>query len=215
MEIDEASLLQDESNQNYEYKRVNDEMMKALKAIKILDLESRYNVQIIGHTDSIGSLIYNQSLSEKRCVTVKEFLIKLRKGAWVFQIQGNSFKIPIAPNALDLERAKNRRCEIKFEKINPSWEMPVQVFSINNFQSCTLITKNGCKILVDPGSFKVEDNDTVRILISEYNDPIDFIGGGFPMSFSKEGNLNLYRSEQMMKVEAFVKEKPFYFARCP
>ncbi len=40
MEIDEASLLQDESNQNYEYKRVNDEMMKALKAIKILDLES-------------------------------------------------------------------------------------------------------------------------------------------------------------------------------
>jgi len=65
-----------------------------------------------GHADAIGSVKYNQKLSEKRANTVKEYLVK--KGVNEAQITAEGFgKLkPVAPNKTAKDRTKNRRVEI-------------------------------------------------------------------------------------------------------
>ncbi|GAA4404926.1 membrane protein [Advenella faeciporci] len=75
-----------------------------------LNLES---VIAVGHTDSIGTVQYNQGLSERRAAAVKNYLIS--KGVPADQIiaSGKGESDPIASNATREGRAKNRRVEIE------------------------------------------------------------------------------------------------------
>jgi OOP family OmpA-OmpF porin len=67
----------------------------------------------VGHTDSIGTVEYNQKLSERRANTVKEYLVS--KGIEKNRIytEGKGEKDPIATNSTAEGRAKNRRVEIE------------------------------------------------------------------------------------------------------
>ncbi|TSA28437.1 MAG: OmpA family protein [Ignavibacteriales bacterium] len=69
-------------------------------------------VTLGGHADAIGSVKYNQKLSEKRANIVKEYLVK--KGVNEAQITAEGFgKLkPVALNKTTKDRAKNRRVEI-------------------------------------------------------------------------------------------------------
>jgi len=77
------------------------------------------NIEIVGHTDSMGSEEYNQNLSEKRADSVASYLVV--KGIPFDKIQkwGDGESTPISPNDTKIGRAKNRRVEItitRFEK---------------------------------------------------------------------------------------------------
>ena len=67
----------------------------------------------VGHTDNIGTMAYNQKLSERRANAVKEYLVT--KGIEKNRIytEGKSFKQPVASNSTAEGRAKNRRTEIE------------------------------------------------------------------------------------------------------
>jgi len=67
----------------------------------------------VGHTDNIGTMEYNQKLSERRANAVKDYLVS--KGIEKNRIytEGKSFKQPIASNSTAEGRAKNRRTEIE------------------------------------------------------------------------------------------------------
>ena len=67
----------------------------------------------VGHTDNIGTMAYNQKLSERRANAVKDYLVS--KGIEKNRIytEGKSFKQPIASNKTAEGRAKNRRTEIE------------------------------------------------------------------------------------------------------
>lgn len=67
----------------------------------------------VGHTDNIGTMAYNQKLSERRANAVKDYLVS--KGIEKNRIytEGKSFKQPIASNSTAEGRAKNRRTEIE------------------------------------------------------------------------------------------------------
>ncbi len=52
-------------------------------------------VVVTGHTDRIGSLAYNQGLSERRAVVVKDFLIKRGVDQKLIFWEGKAFKQPI------------------------------------------------------------------------------------------------------------------------
>jgi OOP family OmpA-OmpF porin len=67
----------------------------------------------IGHTDAIGGDAYNQALSVRRAEAVKAYLVS--KGIEPNRIytEGKGKKQPIASNATDAGRAKNRRTEIE------------------------------------------------------------------------------------------------------
>jgi len=67
----------------------------------------------IGHTDAVGGDAYNQSLSVRRAEAVKAYLVS--KGIEPNRIytEGKGKTQPIASNATDAGRAKNRRTEIE------------------------------------------------------------------------------------------------------
>ncbi len=86
------------------------QLIKELKNIKIKE------IIIEGHTDSIGSEVYNLKLSKKRAEAVANFLIQNRFPENKIKIIGYGEKKPIASNKTEIGRAKNRRVEIKIIK---------------------------------------------------------------------------------------------------
>ena len=70
------------------------------------------NVTVIGHTDSSGSLNYNQTLSEHRAGGVANTLIAGGVAPARLTVLGQGATRPIAPNDTAEGRASNRRVEI-------------------------------------------------------------------------------------------------------
>ncbi len=83
-------------------------------AIEVLNTYGDMKIQIEGHTDYKGSDSYNQILSEKRCNSVKEYLLK--KGfdpKRIVKVIGYGESKPIDTNETDEGRAHNRRVEFR------------------------------------------------------------------------------------------------------
>ena len=70
-------------------------------------------LQISGHTDSIGTTKDNQSLSERRAKSVLEYFTDNDLPESRFKPVGFGAKRPVATNANEAGRAKNRRTEFK------------------------------------------------------------------------------------------------------
>ncbi len=70
-------------------------------------------IDVYGHTDSTGSDVYNQTLSENRARTVAGYLQSRGVPAARIRSQGFGETMPIASNDTEDGRAKNRRVEIK------------------------------------------------------------------------------------------------------
>jgi outer membrane protein OmpA-like peptidoglycan-associated protein len=69
-------------------------------------------VQVIGHTDNVGSTEYNQGLSERRAATVAAILTSNGVAGWRVQTAGRGYHQPVASNDTPGGRAQNRRVEI-------------------------------------------------------------------------------------------------------
>jgi peptidoglycan-associated lipoprotein len=76
---------------------------------RILKANPGTKIQIVGHTDRVGSLEYNQRLSEARARSVRDALIARGIAADRLIIQGRSFLQPLDPANRDL----NRRVEFR------------------------------------------------------------------------------------------------------
>jgi outer membrane protein OmpA-like peptidoglycan-associated protein len=74
-------------------------------------------VEISGHTDNVGSMSYNQKLSEGRAKVVVDYLIKNGIDANRLTYKGYSFTQPIATNETAIGRQLNRRTELKIISI--------------------------------------------------------------------------------------------------
>lgn len=70
-------------------------------------------IDVYGHTDSTGSDAYNQTLSENRARTVANYLSIQGVAPARIRSQGMGETLPVADNATDEGRRKNRRVEIK------------------------------------------------------------------------------------------------------
>jgi outer membrane protein OmpA-like peptidoglycan-associated protein len=87
-----------------------DQVAKALLAIRAR------NITVEGHTDSQGSVAYNQGLSQRRADAVRDYLIQRDYPADHIQSLGRGKGSPIADNASAEGRANNRRVEIVIER---------------------------------------------------------------------------------------------------
>ncbi len=81
------------------------------EAVKIMKENPRINVRIEGHTCDMGSEEYNMLLSQKRAISVKNYLIAQGAAAERKTTPGKGKKIPMAGNDTIEERKKNRRIE--------------------------------------------------------------------------------------------------------
>lgn len=69
-------------------------------------------VKVVGHTDSVGSDVYNQGLSERRAASVAQYLIGQGLAPSKVTSQGKGESEPVADNDTDPGRAQNRRVEL-------------------------------------------------------------------------------------------------------
>jgi outer membrane protein OmpA-like peptidoglycan-associated protein len=88
---------------------------------KVADVLSQYNqtyIDVYGHTDSTGSDSYNQGLSERRAVSVANYLST--RGVQPARVATRGFgeTQPIASNETEEGRAANRRVEIKIVPVS-------------------------------------------------------------------------------------------------
>ncbi|HYA93444.1 MAG TPA: OmpA family protein [Thermodesulfobacteriota bacterium] len=83
------------------------------KAVAFVKKYPGANIRLDGYTDSSGTDAYNISLSERRAVAVKDYLIKeAGVSSPKIRVVGHGKADPVADNKTAEGRAKNRRVEI-------------------------------------------------------------------------------------------------------
>ena len=86
---------------------------RTLNAVaRTIDDFNRTDVEIMGHTDAIGSDSYNYALSERRAGAVADFLAERGADSHRLVVEGFGKTEPVASNATIEGRAANRRVEI-------------------------------------------------------------------------------------------------------
>jgi len=83
---------------------------------EILEKFPNYKVNIVGHTDSIGTQEYNQELSERRAYSVYQYLVEHDVDRDRLTTEGKGELLPIDNNDTELGRARNRRVEFYLTK---------------------------------------------------------------------------------------------------
>lgn len=74
------------------------------------------SIKVVGHTDSQGSDVYNQKLSERRASSVAAFLLSQGLAPNKLTSQGAGESQPVADNATEEGRAQNRRVELHIQR---------------------------------------------------------------------------------------------------
>nr|WP_294862102.1 OmpA family protein [uncultured Fluviicola sp.] len=82
------------------------------KVLTQLDSLSDYKIYLRGHTDNIGSDSYNENLSEKRAITVRDYLISKHVDSTKITVNYSGEYEPVVPNTSEENRALNRRVEM-------------------------------------------------------------------------------------------------------
>ncbi len=78
----------------------------------ILNEFDNTSINISGYTDSTGSDMHNQKLSEHRANSVASYLVRSRVHHGRIQARGFGERYPVASNETAIGRAQNRRVEI-------------------------------------------------------------------------------------------------------
>ena len=87
--------------------------MALVEIAKLLSGDAKLKVLIVGHTDNVGELAYNQSLSERRARAVVDALVKKHAIAPArLTAVGVGMAAPLASNDGEAGRARNRRVEL-------------------------------------------------------------------------------------------------------
>jgi len=96
----------DKSNITPEASQVISEAVKTARQL------GPVRIMITGHTDTVGSLRYNQALSERRAMSVKNEMVRLGMNGTDIMTEGRSFRDPLIPTGPGVREPQNRRAVI-------------------------------------------------------------------------------------------------------
>nr|WP_320192291.1 TolC family outer membrane protein [uncultured Desulfobacter sp.] len=114
---DVQSISLDNIHFHFDSSELTDQAKQMLIPIsKQLKEASDYDIEIIGHTDSVASDAYNQKLSEERAYSVLQELKRQGLDENRMTSSGRGESEPVADNATDEGRRKNRRTEFRLTK---------------------------------------------------------------------------------------------------
>lgn len=85
------------------------------KLVNFLNQYPDRQVLIEGHTDNVGSAMFNQNLSRQRAESVRRFLTERGIESRRLSVSGYGFERPIASNDSATGRQQNRRVEVVIE----------------------------------------------------------------------------------------------------
>ena len=83
-----------------------------LKALKAIALRSSTHVAVIGHTDSVGSVQYNDKLSARRARAVVDAMVARGVDSKIIEVTSHGKATPLIPTPDGVPEPRNRRVEI-------------------------------------------------------------------------------------------------------
>lgn len=201
------------------------------ESFSLLIDKSISSIQVSGHTDNIGSEQYNQQLSLKRALAVKEYLIQKGHTPELFQLEGKGSSTPITSNDNPSERQKNRRAALTItwkltEKVivkkEDDKQIPVEEeivtidtihlqasddnrYKFPNNAFVVITSKAGMEFTIEPLTFEGKEEDSVELIIkNEYFDISSIINDQLS-TMSDKGPLS---SRGMFAYQFKIDEKP-------
>lgn len=109
----EVIFSTDEVNFAFDSARLSSRARSALNsALEVIRDNPSVQLDLVGHTDSLGSETYNLGLSERRARAAREYLVSRGVSAERLRAIGRGEAEPIASNDTDSGRARNRRVEL-------------------------------------------------------------------------------------------------------
>jgi len=100
---------------------INSGFYEILDSVALVLIEYKKTlVEVAGHTDSTGSYQYNQSLSERRAVSVADYLVSRSVMTDRLITVGAGEQYPVAGNETSTGRQLNRRVEINIVPLTES-----------------------------------------------------------------------------------------------
>ncbi|WP_164520843.1 OmpA family protein [Vibrio aphrogenes] len=99
--------------------KTTDSIDQAVSKASDADLKS---ITIVGHTDSVGTEEYNQTLSEKRAQAVADYLVSQGFDSSLISVSGEGEASPVADNSTVEGRSQNRRADVT---VSAEIEQPV------------------------------------------------------------------------------------------
>jgi len=110
MVIDNVQFAFDSDELTPDFRAALDAASDALKPHRPLLRQGLAQLNVIGHTDSVGSAEYNEALSERRARAVADHLIQQDPTREAFvRVIGRGEEEPLASNDTEEGRAQNRR----------------------------------------------------------------------------------------------------------
>jgi len=110
----ERTLILDDVLFDFDKSTIKPEAAQILdRLVAFMNENKDKQVALSGHTDNVGTEAYNMGLSNRRWMSVRDYVVK--KGVDGSRVSGQGFgeSKPIADNKTAAGRAKNRRVEIK------------------------------------------------------------------------------------------------------
>lgn len=88
------------------------ELLARIAGVLIGSADESYAIQVFGHTDDVGTVEYNQGLSERRAKAVRDYLVVAGVDPEIISMKGLGKSMPLVEGADEESRARNRRVEI-------------------------------------------------------------------------------------------------------
>ncbi len=95
------------------YELIDKSIAELTKLLEFMNNNPGLKIEISGHTDNVGTTEYNKELSNNRAKSVYNYLIENGINPEKLTYKGYGESEPVSTNETELEKAKNRRTEIK------------------------------------------------------------------------------------------------------
>jgi OmpA-OmpF porin, OOP family len=94
-----------------------DDQARLLAEVATMTDVTWQSVTATGHTDSVGPVVHNRQLSDRRALAVKAFLVGKGLDPAMIETHAQAADAPAAPNDSATGRSRNRRTEIVFQGV--------------------------------------------------------------------------------------------------
>jgi len=179
-------------------------------AVQFRKSKNKMDLKIVGHTDSDGSISYNQQLSLNRARATREYLISKGVKNRISLYSKGEHKL-LSKGKATADHQKNRRVEIIPQKRsannwNPFGIAKLQVHQINVNHENVIMGEKGTKIKFQKNCFRIPKGDSlVDISFREYTTKADALFANLS-TMTPDGKL--IESKGMIHISAKTKNRP-------
>lgn len=183
----------------------------------LVNIPAAYSLEIIGHTDNDGNMEYNKVLSKRRAKSIASYFGNQGFPRMNMDLEARSFTDSVASNNDESGKGLNRRVEvvIKANSYNASasisYKNKMKSYSVNVSQETEIETETGTIITIPENAFVDASGNIIKgevtVNYREFQDPIDFMTSGIPMTFNDNGEFAFYNSAGMFEITAEHKGK--------